>query len=101
MKLYPVKLLTVTCELLAKKQIIEILKKYKITGYTTYEVDGNGAKGLRAQGLTHEKNVKVEVVLREETLQDIVEEISRTLFSNFAIILYVSDISVVRTEKFV
>ena len=101
MKLYPVKLLTVTCELLAKKEIIEILKKHKITGYTTYEVAGNGAKGLRAQRLTHEKNVKVEVVLREETLQDIVEEISRTLFSNFAIILYVSDVSVVRTEKFV
>ncbi|MDX1596552.1 MAG: hypothetical protein R3327_06380 [Nitrosopumilaceae archaeon] len=101
MKLYPVKLLTITCELLAKKEIIEILKKHKITGYTSYEVDGNGAKGLRAQGLTHEKNVKVEVVLREEPLQAIVEEISRTLFSNFAIILYVSDVSVVRTEKFV
>jgi len=101
MKLYPVKLLTVTCEILAQKEIIEILKKHDITGYTTYEVDGNGAKGLRGQGFKNEKNIKVEVVLREEKLQDIVEEISRTMFSNFAIILYVSDVSVVRTEKFV
>ncbi len=101
MKLYPVKLLTITCEILAQKEIIEILKKHHITGYTTYEVDGNGAKGLRGQGFKNEKNVKVEVVLREEKLQDIVEEISRTMFSNFAIILYVSDVSVVRTEKFV
>jgi len=101
MKLYPVKLLTITCEILAQKEIIEILKKHNITGYTTYEVDGNGAKGLRGQGFKNEKNVKVEVVLREEKLQDIVEEISRTMFSNFAIILYVCDVSVVRTEKFV
>ena len=100
MKLYNVKLLTITCEILAQKNIIEILGKHDITGYTTYEVDGNGARGIRGQGLKNEKNVKVEVIMREEKLQDIVEEISRTLFANFAIVLYVSDVGVVRTEKF-
>ena len=100
MKLYDVKLLTITCEILAQKNIIEILVKHDITGYTTYEVDGNGARGIRGQGLKIEKNVKVEVIMREEKLQDVVEEISRTLFANFAIVLYVSDVGVVRTEKF-
>ncbi len=100
MKLYNVKLLTVTCEILAQKNIIEILKKHEITGYTTYEVEGNGARGLRGQGFKNEKNVKVEVIMREDKLQDVVEEISRTMFANFAIVLYVSDVSVVRTEKF-
>jgi len=100
MKLYTVKLLTITCEILAQKNIIEILAKHDITGYTTYEVDGNGARGIRGQGLKIEKNVKVEVIMREEKLQDVVEEISRTLFANFAIVLYVSDVGVVRTEKF-
>ena len=100
MKLYNVKLLTITCEILSQKNIIEILKKHEISGYTTYEVDGNGARGLRGQGLQAEKNVKVEVIMREEKLQDVVEEISRTLFANFAIILYVSDVGILRTEKF-
>ena len=100
MKLYTVKLLTITCEILAQKNIIEILNKHEINAYTTYEVDGNGARGIRGQGFKNEKNVKVEVILREEKLQDIVEEISRTMFANFAIVLYVSDVSVVRTEKF-
>ena len=100
MKLYSVKLLTVTCEILAQKNIIEILKKHEITGYTTYEVDGNGARGLRGQGFKNEKNVKVEVIMREEKLQNVVEEISRTLFANFAIVLYVGDVGVIRTEKF-
>ncbi len=100
MKLYNVKLLTVTCEILAQKNIVEILSKHGITGYTAYEVDGNGARGIRGQGLKNEKNVKVEVIMREEKLQDVVEEISRTLFADFAIVLYVSDVGVVRTEKF-
>ena len=100
MKLYTVKLLTITCEILAQKNIIEILNKHEINAYTTYEVGGNGARGIRGQGLQNEKNVKVEVILREEKLQDVVEEISRTMFANFAIIVYVSDVSVVRTEKF-
>ncbi len=100
MKLYNIKLLTITCEILAQENVIEILKKHEITGYTTYEVNGNGARGIRGQGLKTEKNVKVEVILREEKLQDIVEEISRTLFANFTIVLYVSDVGVLRTEKF-
>jgi nitrogen regulatory protein PII len=101
MKLYNVKLLTVTCEILAQKNVIDILTKHNITGYTTYEVDGNGTKGLRGQGLKNEKNVKVEVIMQEDKLQDIVEEIARTLFTNFAVVLYVSDVGVLRTEKFV
>ncbi|MBA4718067.1 MAG: hypothetical protein HRO68_02780 [Nitrosopumilus sp.] len=100
MKLYNVKLLTITCEILAQKNIIEILKKHDITRYTTFEVEGNGARGLRGQGLKNEKNVKVEVIMRKDKLSDIVEEISRTMFANFALVLYVSDVSVVRTEKF-
>ena len=101
MKLYTVKLLTVTCEILAQKNVIDILNKHKITGYTTFEVEGNGSRGLRGKGLKNEKNVKIEVIMQEEKLQDVVEEIARTLFTNFAIILYVSDVGVLRTEKFV
>ena len=100
MKLYPVKLLTITCEILAQKNIIEILSKHKITGYTTYEVSGNGARGLRGQGFKNEKNIKIEIIIQEEKLHDVVEEISRTLFANFAIVLYVSDVGVLRPEKF-
>ncbi len=100
MKLYDIKLLTITCEILAQKNIIEILKKHEITGYTTYEVEGNGTRGLRGHGLQTEKNVKVEIIMREDKLSDVIEEISRTLFADFALVLYVSNISVVRTEKF-
>jgi len=100
MKPYNVKLLTITCEILAQKNIIGILKKYEITGYTIFEVGGKGEHGLRHHGLKNEKNIKIEVIMREEKLSGIVEEISRTMFANFSLVLYVSDVGVIRTEKF-
>lgn len=100
MKLYDLKLLTVTCEILAQKNVLALLDRHKVSGYTTYEVEGNGEKGIRGQGLKNEKNVKIETVLSEEKLHGVVEEIARTMFSDFAIIVYVSDIHVLRTEKF-
>ncbi|MCA9811409.1 MAG: hypothetical protein KC483_00920 [Nitrosarchaeum sp.] len=100
MKFYPTKLLTITCEILAKKNILDIFTKYSVTGYTSYEVEGRGSRGLRGQGLENEKNIKVEVVISEEKLHDVVEEIARTMFTDFAIMLYVSEIGILRTEKF-
>lgn len=100
MKFYKIKLLTVTCEILAQKNVIDILNKHDITGYTLYEVDGNGSRGIRGKGLKNEKNIKIEVIMQEEKLSDVAEEISRILFANFAIILYVTDVGVIRTEKF-
>lgn len=100
MKLYDVKLLTVTCEILAQRNVIEILERHKVSGYTVWEADGNGAKGIRGQGFQNEKNVKIETMLPENKLHGIVEEIARTLFSDYAVILYVSDVKVLRPEKF-
>jgi nitrogen regulatory protein PII len=99
-KLYHVKLLTITCEILAQKNVIDILHKHHISGYTFYEVGGSGTKGIRGQGFQSEKNIKIEVILQEEKLSDILEEIARTLFSDYAIITYVSDVGVIRMEKF-
>lgn len=47
----------------------EILKRHKIAGYTSYEVGGMGDSGLRGQGLSEEKNVKIEVVWRRRALK--------------------------------
>ena len=100
MKLYNVKLLVVICETLARKNIIEILNKHKITGYTTFEAQGSGVSGPRDFGLKNEKNIKIEVIMREEKLSDVVEEISRTMFADFSLVLYVSDVGILRPEKF-
>lgn len=100
MKLYNLKLLTITCEALVQKKVFEILIKHQVSGYTTYEVEGFDPRGVRGQGFLREKNVRIEVVLNENKLQDIVEEISTNLSSYYAIIFYISDIGVLRPVRF-
>lgn len=101
MKLYNVKLLTITCEILAQKNVIDILEKHQVSGYTIYESEGSGTKGIRGKGLKNEKNVKIEIVLTEKTAEKIIEDILSKLISDFAIIFYMSDVQVARSEKFV
>lgn len=100
MKLYDVKLLTVICEILVQKNVNDILTKYGAIGHTTYDVRGKGEKGMRGEGLQDQKNVKIEVVLSKDKLEKIIEEITTTLFADLTIIFYVSDVQVVRIEKF-
>jgi nitrogen regulatory protein PII len=100
MRLYNIKLLTIICEIMAQNLVKDILKKHKISGYTSYEVGGMGDSGLRGQGLPEEKNVKIEAVMTEESAEKVVEEISRTMFSDYAIIFYLGDVQVARMEKF-
>lgn len=100
MKLFDVKLLTITCEILAQKNVLDILEKYNVSGYTLYEVEGNGSKGIRGQGFKNDKNIKIEALLHQDKVQQIAEELARTLFSDYAIILYVTDVNVLRPEKF-
>jgi nitrogen regulatory protein PII len=100
MKLYNVKMLTITCEILAQKNVIDILQKHQVSGYTIYEAEGNGTKGMRGKGFKNEKNVKIETILTEKTAEKIIEDILSTLISDFAIIFYLSDVQVARTEKF-
>ena len=100
MKLYDAKLLTVVCEILAQKNIIGILEKHEVSGYTVYEAEGSGAKGIRGKGLKNEKNVKIETIAAEKTVEEIIEDILSTLISDYAIIFYTSDVQVARGEKF-
>ena len=77
------------------------MEKYKVTGYTFYKANGKGEGGIRGKGLPEENNVKIEVILKEKTLEKIVKEITKTLFLDFIIIYYVSDVKVARIEKYV
>ena len=99
MKFYETKLLTITCEVLAQKNVLDILSKHQVSGYTFYEVEGNGSKNLHGKGMSA-KNVKIEIILSNDKLESIAEEITRTMFSDFAIILHVGDAKVIRSEKF-
>ena len=94
------KLLTAICEVFATKKVIKIFEKYNVRGYTITEVSGMGEAGLRGVGLPEEKNMKIETILRNETAEKIIEEITLTLIQDHIIIIYLTDTKIVRMEKF-
>lgn len=100
MKLYEMKLLTAICEIYAVQKIIKIFEKYKVRGYTVTEVGGYGDSGLRGVGLPEEKNMKIETIVRNETAEKIIEDITLTLIQNHIIIIYLTDTKILRIEKF-
>jgi nitrogen regulatory protein PII len=100
MKLFNEKLLTIVCEVLAKRIILEVLEKNHVSGYTMYPASGKGEKGVRGEGIPEESNLKIEIVLSQERSESVIEEISRKLFADYSIILYLSDVEVARAEKF-
>lgn len=101
MKLYNMKLLTAICEIYAVKKVIKIFEKYNVRGYTITEVGGKGDAGLRGVGLPEEKNMKIETIIRNETAEKIIEEITLTLMQDHIIIIYLTDTQILRTEKFI
>ena len=98
MRLYGAKLLTVVCEELAEGRVVEILERHGATGHTVTEVRGRGSRGIRGGG--RGRNSRVEAVMGAGPAQDAVEEISRTMFADYALVLYVSDVGVVRGDRF-
>ena len=92
-------LLTIIAEDALETSLIGDLKKLGVRGYTICPVRGEGVHGLRASQWEGE-NIKIEVIVDNILADAIGEHVSRAYFPNFAIILYLLPVQVLREEKF-
>ena len=101
MQLYPLKLVTVVGEAVIMEDIAELGLKLGATGYTMSDVTGHGSRSARNVGTaTGEKTIKVEFVVPTEVATKILEEVSHEYFEHYAIIAWLSDVSVMRGEQY-
>ena len=101
MQLYPLKLVTVVGEAVIMEDIAELGLKLGATGYTMSEVAGHGSRSARNVGTaTGEKTIKVEFVVPTEVATQILQEVSHEYFEHYAIIAWLSDVSVMRGEQY-
>ncbi|MBW2055895.1 MAG: hypothetical protein JRH07_18995 [Deltaproteobacteria bacterium] len=102
MQLAKMKRLDIIIETAERDEFIDIIKKSGATGYTLYsEVDGEGMRESRADiGFAHpHKNTGIFVIAPERVIMEIVERVSEIL-PNYAGILFLSDVEVVRKGHF-
>lgn len=94
------KLLTVVCEASLESRVIADLERLGARGYTMTDARGKGGRGVRNAGWDRSANLRVEVVCDAATASAIATHLRDYYYEHFAMILFISDVEVLRAEKF-
>jgi len=95
----PMKLVTIVTEGLLKDQIIELLKKEGVRGFTITRADGEGSRGIHASRWEG-PNLKIETIVTDPVGRKVLELISVKYFDHYAVVAWLTDVEVLRGEKF-
>lgn len=94
------KLLTVVTEAALEATLIKDLDRLNAHGYTISDVRGKGSRGVRHADWDLNASIRVEVVCDAATAETIATHLQTHYYDNYAMIMFTSDIDVVRPEKF-
>lgn len=100
MKTVPLKLVTVVAESVLKDRITREVMDLGASGFTMVQSHGRGSRGLRTGDIPGE-SVRIEVVVAREAADAIIGHLADKYFENYAVIAWVTDVDVVRGEKYV
>lgn len=94
------KLLTIVVEAPLEQRMVKDLERFGVHGYTITDARGKGSRGVRDAGWERSGNIRVEVVCDATCAAALAEHLQKHYFDNYAMILFVSDVEVLRPEKF-
>ena len=94
------KLLTIVTETAIENSILRDLDDLKVSGYTITNARGKGSRGIRNASWETSGNVRIEIVCDDEMSKRISTFIREKYYKNYAMIIYVSDVEVLRPDKF-
>lgn len=94
------KLVTIITEAVLEGELCDFLADLGASGYTVTNARGSGSRGVRSAGWSASSNVRIEVVCSEELAAKIAKEVSERYYADYAMILFESDIHVLRPDKF-
>ena len=94
------KLLTVITEAALESTLVRDIDRLHAHGYTITDARGKGSRGTRNAGWEANGNIRIEVVCDTSTAVNITAYFQEHYYDDYAMILFVSDIEVLRPEKF-
>jgi len=102
MQLVTLKLVTVVGEAIIMDDIAERGMKLGASGHTMTEVMGHGSRSARNVATAGgAKTIKLEFVVSERVAHDIMAFVAEQYLEHYAIIAWLSDVSVMRGEEYV
>ncbi len=94
------KLLTIVAEAPIEQRIIKDIERLGAHGYTITDARGKGSRGVRNARWESSGNIRVEVVCDAKTADAIALQLKELYYENYAMILFIGDVDVLRPEKF-
>ena len=94
------KLLTIVTEAALEHELAGEILRLGGRGYTITDARGKGGRGVRNASWGPSANIRIEVVCNATTADDICTLLRERYYDNYAMILFVADIGVLRPEKF-
>jgi nitrogen regulatory protein PII len=80
-------------------RLVKEVQELGATGYTSYDVRGEGARGIRPRH-AESGNTKIEIIATSEVAHRIIEFVSTQYFEKYAMIAFLDDVEVLQGEKF-
>ncbi len=93
------KLVTIICEPVLSSSLVSMIRELGATGFTISDVRGEGSGEKRSGEIPNEK-IKIEVVGEDGLSKKLMKEIANKYFKNYSLIVYSTDLEVIRHEKF-
>ena len=94
------KLVTIVCEAGLEERLAEEVMGLGAHGYTVSDARGRGGRGRREAAWPASGNIRMEVVCEEAAARAIAARLQAGYFENYAMVLYVADVEVLRPDKF-
>ena len=94
------KLVTIVTEAVLEQELLDELTELGVSGYTITEARGSGSRGVRDAGWLSSGNIRVEVVCSDELAEKIAQHLRDRYYNHYAMILFESDVRVLRPGKF-
>ncbi len=93
-------LLTVICESSIEGAVVADARRLGAHGYTAGDARGWGAHGERDGAWPMSGNVRIDVLCEAAVADAIAAHLQARYFASYAMVCYLSDVSVLRSEKF-
>lgn len=101
MELTARKLLTVVTEAALEDTLVREIEALGAHGYTITDARGKGGGGMKRDATwAPHANIRLEVLCGEDTARTICAALRERYSDNYSMVMYVSDVEVLRPEKF-
>ena len=98
--IHPCKLVVIISEAAIEDALARDLMRLGAHGYTVADVRGQGSHGTRSALWGADRSIRMEVLCDETTSDVIIEHVEKHYFDNYAMVTYVTDVAVLRPDKF-